>query len=56
MWLSIPDESVGISKFGPGYYSVAMDHEDEERTLYILMTNTGNVYDVNFTGEFKGID
>jgi len=33
-----------------------MNHEDEERTLYILMSNTGNVYDVNFTGEFKGID
>ena len=55
-WREIPDESVGISKSGPGYYIVAMDHEDEERTLYILMSNTGNVYDVNFTGEFKGID
>lgn len=55
-WKAVPEEKVGISKSGPGYYVVALEHEEEGRTLYILMSETGSVYDANFTGEFKGIE
>ncbi|PNE02979.1 hypothetical protein A15D_01382 [Alcanivorax sp. MD8A] len=55
-WKDLPEEKVGISKSGPGYYIVAMEHEEEGRTLYILMSETGSVYDANFTGQFKGIE
>ena len=55
-WKELPEDKVGISKSGPGYYVVALEHEDEERTLYILMSETGSVYDANFSGKFKGIE
>lgn len=55
-WKDIPDDGVAIKKSGPGYYVVAMKNENEKQVLYVLMSNTGSVYDANFSGEFKGID
>lgn len=40
---------------GDGYYVVAFKHPKQEKTVYLLMANTGEFYDVNFTGTFKGI-
>lgn len=54
-WASVPAENATISKKGKGYYIVAVFNESEKRTLYILMSDQGEVYDVNFTEEFKGI-
>ena len=55
-WNMIPGEKVAISGSGSGYYIVVMEHEAEDRKIYVLMSNAGSVYDVNFTGKFKGIE
>lgn len=54
-WMSLPAENVAISKKGPGYYIVAVQNESDKKTLYILMSEVGEVYDANFSGEFKGL-
>ncbi len=54
-WASIPDKNVSTSKKGKGYYIVSVLNDTEKKTLYILMTEGGEVYDANFTGEFEGI-
>mgnify|MGYP003394511499 CR=1 FL=1 len=40
---------------GEGYYVVAFKHPKEDKTVYLLMANTGQFYDVNFTGKFSGL-
>lgn len=38
-----------------GYYVVAFKHPEKEKTVYLLMANTGEYYDANFTGQFKAL-
>lgn len=54
-WASIPAKNVAITKKGPGYYIVSVLNESEKKTLYILMSDGGEVFDANFTGEFEGV-
>lgn len=54
-WKDIPQGNVAIGKSGPGYYIVTLKHDLEGRTLHVLMSKAGDVYDVNFSGEFQGI-
>ncbi|HEY9033784.1 MAG TPA: DUF6488 family protein, partial [Pseudomonadales bacterium] len=54
-WTQLGANDTAISKSGPGYYIVALKNMAEDRTLYVLMSNTGDVYDANFTGLFDGI-
>ena len=54
-WTSIPTEDMSVHKKGYGYYVVAVPNTTESKTLYVLMTDTGRVYDANMTGEFEGI-
>lgn len=54
-WASLTTESTVIFEKGTGYYIVSVNNESEKKTLYVLMTDTGDVYDVNFTGEFEGV-
>jgi hypothetical protein len=42
-------------KKGSGYYLVSVLNTVEEKTLYVLMSDAGEVYNANFTGEFDGI-
>ena len=55
-WSTIPKEDLAMHKNGNGYYVVSVFNKDEETTLYILMSNLGEVYDANLTGEFDGIN
>jgi len=55
-WTAIPAKELSIYKKGIDYYIVSAFHATEKKTLYILMSNTGEVYDANFNGAFKGID
>ena len=55
-WKEIPDDKVSISGSGPGYLVVALEHDAEKRTLYVLMSKDGDVYDANFSGQFQGIN
>jgi hypothetical protein len=54
-WLDLPAEQSSIHKEGKGYYIVKLDNSDENKSLYVLMSITGEVYDANFTGEFKDL-
>ena len=54
-WASVPAENVAIPKKGKGYYIVSVLNGSEQKTLYILMSDGGEVYDANFTGEFEGV-
>jgi len=54
-WLDLPAEQSSLYKSGKGYYIVKLDNSDEEKSLFVLMSITGEVYDANFTGEFKGL-
>ncbi|MBL4798135.1 MAG: hypothetical protein JKY50_12020 [Oleispira sp.] len=54
-WLDLPAEQSSMHKKGKGYYIVKLDNSDEKKSLYILMSITGEVYDANFTGEFKDL-
>jgi len=55
-WASVPANNVATSKKGNGYYILSVFNESEKKTLYILMSSSGEVYDANFTGVFEGIE
>lgn len=54
-WLDLPAEQSSMHKEGKGYYIVKLDNSDENKSLYVLMSDSGEVYDANFTGEFKDL-
>ncbi len=54
-WASVPTKNVAITKKGPGYYIVSVHNESEKKTLYILISYGGEVFDANFTGKFEGV-
>jgi len=54
-WNNIAPTAINMHKRGKGYYIVALPNEAEKKTLYVLMDTTGKVFDVNFTGTFKGL-
>jgi len=55
-WKGLPDDAVRIHQKGEGYYIVSIHNAGEGRTLYVLMSATGDVYDANFTGKFEGVN
>jgi hypothetical protein len=54
-WAEIAQENVSMHKKGNGYYIVAINNTSENKTLFVLLSNTGKVYDANFTGTFKDL-
>lgn len=54
-WKQIPPEAISVRKKGRGYYIVEVVNAAEKRTLTVLMSSAGEVYDANFTGTFPGI-
>jgi hypothetical protein len=52
-WRDLPAANAKLLKNGEGYYIVTVTNEVEKKTLFLLMTSNGDVYDANFTGEFK---
>jgi Family of unknown function (DUF6488) len=55
-WGSIPEKNASIYKKGKGYIIVSVLNNNEKKTLYVLMSQGGDVYDANFSGTFKGIE
>lgn len=55
-WASISIDKFTIFKKGNGYYVVSAKNKSEDKTLYILMSKGGEVYDANFSGAFNGIE
>jgi hypothetical protein len=45
-----------MHKQGKGYYVVSVLNRKEEKTVYVLMSNYGEVYDANLVGQFDGIE
>ncbi len=54
-WNSVPPKNIKLHKKGEGYHIVSVVNEGEKKTLYVLMSTEGEVYDANFTGEFKNL-
>lgn len=55
-WALLPVKYAAIIKKGPGYYIASVINNSEQKTLYILMSDGGEVFDANFTGEFEGLN
>jgi len=55
-WNNLPAKAKRIHKKNAGYYIVAITNNKEGKTLYVLMSGVGEVYDANFSGVFKGIN
>lgn len=56
-WAALPAGKVKLHKNGMGYYIVAAQNDAAGKTLYVLMSSEdGEVYDANFTGEFKDLE
>lgn len=55
-WSTVPKADLSIYKKGSGYFVVSVVNRNEETTLYILMSDAGEVYDANLIGEFTGIE
>lgn len=54
-WNDLQEDEKRIYKKGDGYYIVSATNRKEGKTLYILMSIAGEVYDANFSGEFEGL-
>lgn len=54
-WTKIPDTQKSIAKKGADYSIVKFEDSAAKKSLFILVSETGELYDANFTGEFKGL-
>jgi hypothetical protein len=55
-WISLPAESRKIHAKGDGSVVVSIRNDAEGKTLYVLMSNAGDVLDANLTGKFSQLD
>ncbi|MBL4672707.1 MAG: hypothetical protein JKX81_10655 [Arenicella sp.] len=55
-WSEVPSKDLSMYKQGKGYYVVSVLNRKEEKTVYVLISNYGEVYDANLIGEFDGIN
>ncbi|MDH5784149.1 MAG: DUF6488 family protein [Chromatiales bacterium] len=54
-WQGLSEQSVTIVTRGEGYYIVGVENRAEGKTMYVLMSRSGDIYDANFTGEFPKV-
>jgi murein endopeptidase len=54
-WNDVPLKNAKVHKKYPGYYVVAVTNDKEKKTIYFVISEDGDVYDANFTGEFKSL-
>jgi len=54
-WKNLPANAKKIKTRKPDYYIVGVTNKKEGKTLFVLMTRSGEVYDANFSGVFKGL-
>jgi len=55
-WKTTQVPAVKIHEKGSGYFIVSVANATEAKTLYLLISSDGEVYDANFTGEFDGLE
>ncbi len=54
-WNRVSKNAKRVESKKGGYYIVSVQNKGEGRTLFILMSEGGAVYDANFTGKFEGV-
>lgn len=54
-WGEVPAENAKLLRNGDGFYIVTVTNDDENKTLYVLMSSEGGIWDANFTGEFDQV-
>ncbi|MFT5137300.1 MAG: hypothetical protein ACI8XV_002340 [Arenicella sp.] len=55
-WSTVAKQDMAIYKKGTGYYVASVLNKNEAKTLFLLMSDSGEVYDANFSGQFDGIE
>ncbi|EDY86770.1 conserved hypothetical protein [gamma proteobacterium HTCC5015] len=55
-WKATPATAAKIHKKSSDYFIVSVANATEAKTLYVLISSDGEVYDANFTGEFDGLE
>lgn len=55
-WKRISAASVTIAVRTDSYYIVRVENATEGKALYILMSDSGAIYDANFTGNFPKVE
>jgi hypothetical protein len=54
-WLDLPAAQSSLHEAGVGYYIIKLNNKEENKSLFVLMDISGEIYDANFTGEFKDL-
>jgi hypothetical protein len=54
-WLNIAKSNKKIYKKGEGYYMSSFKNDKNNKTLYILLSVAGELYDANYSGKFEGL-
>ena len=54
-WNDVPIKNAKVYKKYQGYYVVSLTNDVEKKTIYFVISVEGDVYDANFTGEFKSL-
>ncbi|MBT5165709.1 MAG: hypothetical protein HOM46_00470 [Nitrosomonadales bacterium] len=54
-WLNISKSNKKIYKKGEGYYITTFKNDTNNKTLYILLSEAGELYDANYSGKFEGL-
>ena len=54
-WLSVPEFKKKVVRSVRGYHVVGFADATGEQTLFLLMSRAGDLYNVNFSGNFKEI-
>lgn len=55
-WKNIKAENLSIDERGHGYTIVKAQNPKEKGAVYVLISEAGELYDVNRSGKFKGIN
>lgn len=55
-WGQVPDGDMKVSRKGKGFYIISiLNKQDEARELFVLISDRGEIFDANFSGEFDGL-
>ena len=54
-WKETAQTNKKVKKKGHDYYIISFDHNEFEESLYILLSNKGELYDANYSGHFEGL-
>lgn len=55
-WNDLKMSKTKLHEDGDGYFIVTVNNEAELKTLYVLISKTGDVYDANFEGTFPDLN